>query len=224
MILLSLKSKPFRDLVMSSEVDYADVKKPMTNRVLVTLCRKASGGFTFQIGGLYMKRIVLVVFLLAVCALTFPITAAAQAKNAFGFNSPNIAGFPTGAVELTGGGAYDLAANFVHSGGGFRCTAPVGQGPLSGCLTGEGVRWDTQFVLPSTNFKCTAAEAAQTATTSDNTAVLLADFYRQGDGNDESFTALMIVSANGLPGHPSQNVWIQGVGCGLAVVNFNTAH
>jgi hypothetical protein len=60
--------------------------------------------------------------------------------------------------------------------------------------------------------------------TSDNTVVLLADFYRQGDGNDESFTALMIVSAVDLPGHPGKNVWIQGVGCGSAVVNFNTAH
>ncbi len=210
---------------MSSEVDYADVKKPMTNKGCLQCCAERLLGIAdFNFGGLYMKRIVLAVFLLAmVCALTFPITAAAQAKNAFGFNSPNIAGFPTGAVELTGGGAYDLAANFVHSGGGFRCTATVSQGPLSGCLTGEGVRWDTRNVLPSSNFKCTAAEPAQTATTSDNTAVLLADFYRQGDGNDESFTALMIVSANGLPGHSSQNVWIQGVGCGSAVVDFNTA-
>jgi hypothetical protein len=194
-------------------------------KVFVMLCRKTPGDCKIQFGGLSMKRRALAVFLLAmVCAVTFPISAAAQAKNAFGFNSPNIAGFPTGAVELSGGGAYDLADNFVHSGGGFRCTATVGQGPLSGCLTGEGVRWDTRNVLPSTNFKCTAAEPAQTATTSDNTAVLLADFYRQGDGNDESFTALMIVSANSLPGHPGQNVWVQGVGCGSAVVNFNTAH
>src|SRR6266581_2957739 len=41
----------------------------------------------------------------------------AQANNAFGFNSPNIAGFPTGAAELTGGGAYNPATGFVHSGG-----------------------------------------------------------------------------------------------------------
>lgn len=174
-----------------------------------------------------MKRTFLAVFLLAmVCVLTFPISAAAQAKNAFGFNSSNIAGFPTGAVELTGGGAYDLADNFVHSGGGFRCTSAVAQGPLTGCLEGQGVRWDTASLQSSTKFKCTgaAAEVAQTAMTSDNTVVLLADFYRQGDGNDESFTALMIVSAVDLPGHPGKNVWIQGVGCGSAVVNFNTAH
>jgi len=51
----------------------------------------------------------------------------------------------------------------------------------------------------------------------------MADFYRQGDGNDESFTAKMIVSnsdlAADIPG--VQNVWIQGVGCGSATVNFN---
>src|SRR5207247_6580703 len=67
----------------------------------------------------------------------------AQANNAFGFNSPNIAGFPTGAAELTGGGAYNPATGFVHSGGGFRCIASVQQGPLNGCLAGQGIRWDT---------------------------------------------------------------------------------
>ena len=45
---------------------------------------------------------------------------------------------------------------------------------------------------------------AKTAITDENTVVLLADFYRAGDSNDESFTALMIVSAGlarcpGLP-------------------------
>jgi len=61
------------------------------------------------------------------------------------------------------------------------------------------------------------------ANTSSDTIVLMADFYRQGDGNDESFTAKMIVSnsdlAADIPG--VQNVWIQGVGCGSATVNFN---
>jgi hypothetical protein len=174
-----------------------------------------------------MKRTSAAVSLLGLlCILAFSSSAAAQAKNAFGFNSANISGFPTGAVELTGGGAYDLADNFVHSGGGFRCTSAVAQGPLTGCLRGQGVRWDTASLQSSTKFKCTgaAAEVAQTATTSDNTVVLLADFYRQGDGNDESFTALMIVSAVDLPGNPGKNVWIQGVGCGSAIVNFNTAH
>jgi hypothetical protein len=148
----------------------------------------------------------------------------AQANNAFGFNSPNISGFPTGAAELTGGGAYNPATGFVHSGGGFRCIASVQQGPLNGCLAGQGIRWDTAALLPSTTFKCTGAtsEPLQTATTSANTVVLVADFYRQGDGNDESFTAKMIVSEADLPGNPGMHVWIQGVGCGSAIVNFNT--
>jgi hypothetical protein len=53
--------------------------------------------------------------------------------------------------------------------------------------------------------------------------VLLADFYRAGDGNDESFTGKMIVSTQDLdPETPGvQNVWIEKVGCGTAVVNFN---
>lgn len=59
--------------------------------------------------------------------------------------------------------------------------------------------------------------------TDDNTVVILADFYRQGDGIDESFMAKMFVSeddeAPDLPG--TQNVWIQGVGCGEAIANFN---
>jgi hypothetical protein len=55
-------------------------------------------------------------------------------------------------------------------------------------------------------------------------SLVTADFYRAGNGNDESFTANMIVSdgdiAPDLPG--VQNVWVQGVGCGTAkAVNFS---
>ena len=59
-----------------------------------------------------------------------------------------------------------------------------------GCKTAQGVRWDTAALLLSTTFKCTggAAEALKPAFTSANTVVLRADFYRAGDGNDESFT------------------------------------
>jgi hypothetical protein len=93
------------------------------------------------------------------------------------------------------------------------------QGPLAGCLTAQGVRWDTAALLNFTNFKCTGKveEALKTAFTSANTAVLKADFYRASDGNEESFTANMIVSDHDLaPDVPGiQNVWIQGVGCGL---------
>jgi hypothetical protein len=87
------------------------------------------------------------------------------------------------------------------------------------------VRWDTVELRASTNFKCTGAaqESLKTAVTDRNTVVLLADFYRAGDGNDESFTAHMIVSAHDLAPEITgiQNVWIQGVGCGSANANFS---
>jgi hypothetical protein len=144
----------------------------------------------------------------------------------FGFNARDISGFPTGSATLTGGGAYNPTTGFVHSAGGFRCTSDINQGPLAGCLSGEGVRWDTVELLSSTTFKCTGAAAEQEppAVTDENTVVLLADFYRAGDGNDESFTAQMIVSADDIA--PDilgiQNVWIQGVGCASAIANFSS--
>ena len=99
-----------------------------------------------------------------------------------------------------------------------------GSGPLAGCGADEGVRWDTASLLPTTQFKCTVPEAARPATTSGDTVVLKADFYRAGDGNDESFTAQMIVTTQDLdhdiPG--VQNVWVQGVGCGTALTNFSS--
>ncbi len=51
---------------------------------------------------------------------------------------------------------------------------------------------------------------------------MFADFYRQGDGVDESFTAHMFVSAvDEAPDLPGiQNVWIEGVGCGTAIANL----
>jgi hypothetical protein len=169
---------------------------------------------------------------LLTASLATPVTYA-QGNDAFGFNG-SVSGFPTGAVRLTGGGAYNLATGFVNSAGGFRCTADVRQGPLSvsinpespgPCLAGEGVRWDTVALLTSTTFKCTgsATETLKTATTSDTTVVLQADFYRAGNGNDESFTAQMIVSATDIaPDIPGvQNLWVQGVGCGTAITNFN---
>jgi hypothetical protein len=150
--------------------------------------------------------------------------------HAFGFNG-TASGFPTGSVFLTGGGSYDAATanNTVPrdtravSSGGFRCSNAVAQGPLAGCLKDEGVRWDTVQLLASNTFKCSAADAVKPAVTGPQTVVLLADFYRAGDGNDESFTAQMIVSetdlAPNIPGE--QTLWIQGVGCGEANVNFS---
>jgi hypothetical protein len=151
---------------------------------------------------------------------------AAPSTVGFGFHATDVSGFPAGSVSLTGGGAFNLsaAAGTVHAGGGFSCTHDVGQAFLAGCLQGEGVRWDTERLLPSTTFKCTGAvgEALKPATTGQDTVVLQADFYRAGDANDESFSAQMIVSttdiANDIQG--VQNVWVQGVGCGTATVHF----
>ena len=170
-------------------------------------------------------------FLATVLALALlPVSSAfgKEARQSFGFNAASISGFPTGAAFLTGGGAYVPDTGFLKTGGGFRCLADINQGPLSGCKAGEGIRWDAADVaplLPSFQFKCTgaASEVLKTVVTDGNTVVMIADFYRQGDGNDESFTAKMFVSAEDeapdLPG--TQNVWIQGVGCGDAIVNFN---
>ena len=150
------------------------------------------------------------------------------ARTGFGFHG-TASGFPTGAVFLTGGGSFDAASasNVVpsetdaKSGGGFRCEATVAQGPLNGCAAGEGVRWDTAQLLASTRFRCTGADAAKEIATGAGTVVLLADFYRAGDANDESFTAQIIVSATDIaPDIPGdQTLWVQGVGCGSAVVH-----
>jgi len=152
-------------------------------------------------------------------------SASATGRESFSFNAPVISGFPGGrSVELTGGGAYILP-DFVHAGGSFGCLSDISAGLFSGCLQGQGVRWDTEVVLPSTTFKCTGAatETLKAAETGDKTVVLLADFYRQGNGNDESFTAQMIVSETDLDlvAEGVQNIWIQQVGCGTANVNFN---
>jgi hypothetical protein len=163
-----------------------------------------------------------------------PQLALGQQRVGFGFNG-TVSGFPTGSVFLTGGGSYDRAANLVDAAGGFRCVESVLQGPLNtsinpkdpgACLAGEGVRWDTAALLTSTTFKCTGAatEALKTATTSDTTVVLKGDFYRASNGNDESFTANLIVSDGDIaPDVPGvQRLWVQGVGCGTAqAVNFS---
>jgi hypothetical protein len=183
-----------------------------------------------------MKKITMTLLAAALVLALLPVSNAfaEEARQSFGFNAASIKGFPTGEAFLTGGGAYDPATGFVNSAGGFRCLQDVLQGPLSvsinsddpgACRTGQGVRWDTVELLPLFQFKCTGAtdEVLKTAVTDDNTVVLVADFYRQGDGNEESFTARMFVSADDedliRPG--IQNVWIQGVGCGEAIVNFN---
>jgi hypothetical protein len=144
----------------------------------------------------------------------------------FGVNARAVAGAPTGQVRLTGGGFFSASTGSVHAGGGFRCTSSVAQGPLAGCLTGEGVRWNAAELLPSAPFKCTGAtsEALKTASVDAETAVLRAAFYRAGDGSDASFTANVIVSANDIAPDIAgvQNVWVQGVGCATATTHFSS--
>src|SRR5262245_7405524 len=137
-------------------------------------------------------------------SLATPLVARAQGHIGFGFNG-TVSGFPTGKVFLSGGGSYepDSDSHFVHAGGGFTCINAVRQGPLSmsinrnvpaPVLNNEGMRWDTAELLDSTPFKCTGSATPEPAVTSDTTVVLRADFYRAGNGNDESFTGKMIVS------------------------------
>ena len=162
--------------------------------------------------------------------LLLPASALADSPNVgFGFNAQDITGI-SGSVTLTGGGAYnpDTAGSedfFAKSGGGFSCTDEVRVNGLSGCLAGQGVRWDTAGLLKNTNFRCLTSESLTQATTDRHTVVLQADFYRAGDGIEESFTAQMIVSDHDLDGGIDgvQNVWVQGVGCATdATVNFSS--
>jgi hypothetical protein len=178
-------------------------------------------------GSLKPHRLLLLAgVVLVMVQLTASAAGAVGSQVGFGFNAPDIKGFPTGEVALTGGGAFNLAAGSVHAGGSFSCVAQVDQVPLAGCLAGQGVRWDAEALLSSTTFKCTGAatEALKTANTSDQTVVVQADFYRAGDGNDESFTAKMIVSGVDIAPELTgiQDVWVQGVGCTDGLVNFSS--
>src|SRR2546428_24510 len=144
-----------------------------------------------------MKKIMLLLFVITLLLMPISSAPSRRAHQGFGFNAASIKGFPSGEVFLTGGGSYDPATGFLHTGGGFRCLQDINQGPLAGCKAGQGVRWDASEILASTGFKCSgdAAEALKTAVTDDNTVVMQADFYRAGDGTHESFTAKMFVSA-----------------------------
>ena len=170
-----------------------------------------------------MRRVILWLGMALLLLGLTPLLALAADRTGFGFNAANITGIPNGGViSLTGGGSYQLP-DFVHSVGGFSCLSTVNNGPLKGCAAGQGVRWDTAGLLSSTGFRCVGTDSLKTAHTDDHTVVLQADFYRAGDGNDESFTAQMIVADHDLaPDVPgTQNVWVQGVGCGSAIVNFS---
>ena len=174
----------------------------------------------------------------AACATAFLVVllgasaaGAAGPNTSFGFNARDISGLnaTSGAVTLTGGGAFNSSSTHpAHSGGSFSCTSTVvvvGNPPLlNGCQTGEGVRWDSDTLVPIQTFKCVATEpVANTVSTSDDAVVLHADFYRAGDGTDESFQANMIVSAHDIDSTLTgvQNVWVQGVGCATGTVHFS---
>jgi hypothetical protein len=167
---------------------------------------------------------------LAAAALILVIGASAAVATGsnvgFVFHARDVKGAPTGAVRLTGAGVFSTDKSFARAGGLFRCTSSVSQGPLAGCMAGEGVRWHSAELLPSTPFKCTgaASEALKMATTDARTAALRTEFFRAGDGRNASFTANTFVSANDLaPDIPGvQNVWVQGVGCATATTHFTS--
>jgi hypothetical protein len=82
--------------------------------------------------------------------------------------------------------------------------------------------WDTVELRRSTTFKCagSAAVPVKTATTDENTVVLLADFYRAGD---ECVTAQMIVSADDaasdIAGFRTPGFWGR---CASGIANFSS--
>jgi len=180
--------------------------------------RGISMGFLKRLGALAVFAAAVPIVLLGASA-----ASAAGPNTSFGFNARDITG-TSGAVSLTGGGAFSSSTHPAHSGGSFSCTSPVGgSGLLAGCQTGQGVRWDSDTLLTGTNFKCLANEAPKPVSTSDDTVVLHADFYRAGDGINESFQANMVVSAHDIDStlEGVQNVWVQGVGCATAAVHFS---
>ena len=142
------------------------------------------------------------------------------APRQFSLNAASI-GHSVGAVTLAGGGSYDIAIGHAKAGGPFRCLADIHQGPLTGCKSAEGLRWEVAELRPSATFKCSEGAAERTAVTDKRTVVILARFFRQTDG-EPPFSATMIVSTRDLDPdlRGTQNVWIEGVGCGRAVVQF----
>ena len=115
----------------------------------------------------------------------------------------------------------------MHSNGGFRCLADVQQGPLKGCLQGQGIRWDTDGLLAEHALQVHRRGDRAREDRRDRRAHRRppSDFYRAGDGNDASFKSVqVIVSDHDLAPDIAgvQNVWIQQVGCGTANVNFSS--
>ena len=173
-----------------------------------------------------MRRFALAPLALTAAALlaTAAPAAAGPGRSGFGFNSGTIGTGGNGLVTMNGGGSYDIDGGTIRAGGHFDCDAGVVNGPLAGCLAGEGTHWSAASLLATTNFRCgTAGEVTKSATTDAHTAVFVAEFFRSGDGHEPSFTSQVIVAdhdiAADVPG--VQNVWIQLVGCASGTANFN---
>jgi hypothetical protein len=135
-------------------------------------------------------------------------------------------------IHLTGGGSFDpsTASNTIgddtkgHGNGSFSCVDNFPTGRFAGCAAGQGTHWDSEQLLVSSPFTCGfPGEQGKTAFTQEGVIVLKADFYRAGDGDNASFHANMFVANRDLEPDVDgiQNVWIQGVGCGNAVVHFS---
>jgi hypothetical protein len=167
-------------------------------------------------------RLVAACFAAATLVLVISASAASasSSRGGFAFAARDVRGAPAGAVAIVGGGAFDSTGTLARGGGAFRCTESVGQGPLVGCQTGQGVRWHTDTALASTPFRC-STDAVKTGTADTDTAVFRATFFRAGDGNTPSFTANVIVAGHDIAPDLAgmQNVWIQGVGCANGLVH-----
>jgi hypothetical protein len=170
-----------------------------------------------------LARLVALSVIAAVPVLLGVASASAGVANdpAFLFVSPHVAGAPTGSVAITGVGSYDTSAGSLHANGLFRCTNSVAQGPLAGCMSGQGVHWSSATLNATQRFVC-GTDAAKTVTTDSSTAAFKADFFRLGDTGSPSFSANVIVSAHDIAPDVQgvQNTWIQGVGCGSALQFF----
>ena len=113
--------------------------------------------------------------------------ASATGRESFSFNAPVISGFPGGRSAVAHRRRRLYPAGFRSRRRQLRLHSDISAGLFTGCQNGQGVRWDTDTALTSTTFRCTGAatETLKAAETGDKTVVMLADFYREGDGNDD---------------------------------------
>ena len=151
-----------------------------------------------------------------------------EANQSFSVRAADISGHGGGAISLAGGGAYNLNTEpkFLHAAGSFKCTGTVVDGPLKGCQAGTNGRWHGWQLLTESNFRCVgqaSGEPQDKVFTDDKTVAMQASFYLQGERADQPVTVRMWVSQVDQSDYNvgTQNVWVQGVGCGNAITNFN---